>query len=99
MVTGVWTILSLETETVLVNGNHTGLKCMPLEGLRNKKSKPKDRIMTLALNLSSVLSVEWLLMHRLQLPPDVCAAKWEEKKTEVKESSRSVAEPAEGSLM
>ena len=58
IVTGVWTILSLETQTVLVNWNHTRLKCTLLEGWGNKRRKPRDRIMTLALNLSSVLLVE-----------------------------------------
>jgi hypothetical protein len=109
---------------------------MLLKGLGNKRSKPKPRIMTLALNLSSGLVVK--LTHRSRrvyhfvhdyreggsgqpvgcgsnhvcqsgwsgdsysgssLPPVVRAVKWEEKKTEVKESSGSVGEPAEGSLM
>jgi hypothetical protein len=58
IVTGVWTILSLETQTILVNWHHTRLKCMLLEGWGNKRRKTRDPIMTLALNLSSVLLVE-----------------------------------------
>jgi hypothetical protein len=58
IVTGIWTILSLETQTVLVNWNHTRLKSMLLERWGNKRRKPRDRIMTLALNLSRVLLVE-----------------------------------------
>jgi hypothetical protein len=58
IVAGVSTILSLETQTVLVNWNHTRLKYMLLEGWGNKRRKPRDRIMTLALNLSSVLLVK-----------------------------------------
>jgi hypothetical protein len=62
IVAGVWTILSLETQTVLVNWRHTRLKCMLLEGWGKKGSKPRDRIMTLTLSLNSVLLVE--LAHR-----------------------------------
>jgi hypothetical protein len=38
MVIDVWIILSLKTKTVLVNKNYAGLKCMLLEGSRNKRS-------------------------------------------------------------